>query len=280
MKKIDTLKGLKIIALAAAVCLLMTVLSLLLSGRAFVLTGAFNTLLNPGRSLMDTLAGWAEEQFAEADKVQRLEQENIELKRRIAEMEEMARDSQTVLDENSRLRELVDFAERNRDFVFEPVTLVAWGSSNWSSEFTISKGSESGIEPYDCVVTETGALVGRVNEVGIGWSTVRTVIDTDFSMGVLIYNTSETAVAEGELSLMKQGYLRLTYIPADSELRTGDLILTAGLGGTYPKGLTIGTVAIVELDVSGLTNYAVIKPSADIYSISAIYVIKDFDITE
>lgn len=280
MKKIDKLKGLKIIGVAAAIAVVMTILSFVLSGKAFLISGAVNTVLKPGRMVMDNLASWAEEQFAETDRLERLEQENEQLKKQIAEMEDLARESEMVLQENERFRELMGFSERRRDLTFQTAKIVAWGSSNWISEFTINKGSDGDIEPYDCVVNESGALVGIVREVGIGWATVRTTIDTDFSMGVLIYNTSETAVAEGELTLMKQGYLRLTYIPSGSEMRTGDEIMTAGLGGTYPDGLKIGTVATIDRDASGLTNYAVIQPTVDFSSLSSVYVITDFEITE
>lgn len=280
MKELDKRRGLKVIAAAVAIALAMTVITLLLSGRAFVLNSAVNTLLSPGRALMDTLAELAEEQFAASDRVARLERENEQLRNQVAELQQTARDSESVLEENARLRGLVGLAEKHKEFEFESATILAWGASNWTSEFTISKGSEQGIEPYDCVVTEAGHLVGIVDEVGVGWSTVRTILDTDFSMGVSIYEAAETAVAEGSFELMKQGYLRLTYIPADSSLRTGYTIMTSGLGGNYPRELTIGTVATVATDVSGLTDYAIIRPAADIASLSAVYVITEFEIVE
>lgn len=280
MKKVERQKGAKVILLALAIALVMTIITLLLSGRAFVLTGAVNTILKPGRALMDSLAGWAEQQFSEVEEIDALREENTELKRRIAEMESDARDLQDIKDENDRLNELLEFSKKHKDFSYEKVTLVAWGSSNWTSEFTISKGTEAEIEVYDCVVTESGYLVGIVSEVGVGWSTVKTIIDTDFSMGVLVYETSETAVAEGDLTLMEQGYLRMSYIPSDSELKTGDTVMTSGLGNMYPKELVIGKVATVGVDSSGLTEYAVIKPEADLSSISSVYVITDYEITE
>ena len=280
MKDQEKRRGLKIIAAAAVTALVMTGLTLLLSGRAFILTGAVNTLLRPGRALMNSLATLAEQQFAASDRVTRLEEENEQLKIQLAELQETVRDSESLSSENERLRGLLGLRERHREFEFEAVTVVAWGASSWTSEFTISKGTEYGIEAYDCVVTEAGYLVGIVEETGVGWSTVRTILDTDFSMGVSIYENGETAVAEGSFEMMKQGYLRLTYLPADSTVRTGYTVMTSGLGGNYPMGLTIGTVATVATDVSGLTDYAVIRPSAAISELSAVYVIKSFEIVE
>ena len=280
MKDQEKRRGLKVIVIAVAIALVMTILTLLLSGRAFVLTGAVNTILRPGRALMVSLAELAEKQFAAGDEVAQLEAENERLRTQVAELQRSARESERLQEENVRLRGLVGLQEKNENFDFESATVVAWGASNWTSEFTISKGTEYGIEAYDCVVTEAGYLVGIVEETGVGWATVRTILDTDFSMGVSIYESTETAVAEGSFDLMKQGYLRSTYIPADSSLRTGYTILTSGLGGNYPMGLTIGTVATVATDVSGLTDYAIIRPAADIAALSAVYVIKNFDIVE
>jgi rod shape-determining protein MreC len=62
--------------------------------------------------------------------------------------------------------------------------------SNWASTFTISKGSDSGIELGDCVVTEYEALVGQIIELGDTWATVRTVIDVDMDVGALVGRTA------------------------------------------------------------------------------------------
>ena len=60
---------------------------------------------------------------------------------------------------------------------------MSYGASNWSSTLTLSKGSDSGIAVGDCVMNESGALVGQVIETGSTWATVRTVIDVDMSVG-------------------------------------------------------------------------------------------------
>ncbi|MGI5971812.1 MAG: rod shape-determining protein MreC [Oscillospiraceae bacterium] len=280
MKDINKRRARLIIAAAFAVAIILSAASLLIPNRAPLPRGLLNTVLQPGRALMNALAERAEAVFARSDELIALRKENSELKQRIAQMEESAREAEEVLDENERLRSLFGFAQSRRSLKFEPVTVQAWGTSNWASEFTISKGSADNIKVGDCVITETGALAGVVREVGPGWAVVATVIDTDFKMGVLIYETRETAVAEGELSRMKDGYLILTYIPSTSELRTGDTVMTSGLGGSYPSELPIGTVAYVNRDASGLTNYALILPLADYSTLSNCFVITEFNIEE
>jgi rod shape-determining protein MreC len=82
------------------------------------------------------------------------------------------------------------YLEKHKDFVTESARVVAWNASNWASAFTISKGQESGIEVGDCVVSSAGDLVGQISELGTGWSTVRTLIDTNMNVGVLVGEVS------------------------------------------------------------------------------------------
>ena len=209
-----------------------------------------------------------------------LKAENEKLKLQIAEMEEAIRQAQYNETENKRLRDLLALSQQRREFEFESATIVSRSSSNWSATITLSKGSANGVETDDCVVTETGVLVGMVVEVGTNWATVITTIDPDAEMGALIFRTSQAAIAEGDFELMGTGKLKLTYLPEDSQLLSGDLIVTSGRGGILPSGLIIGTVDEIRTDVSGLTNYAVITPSVDTGSLTQVFIIKSFDIVE
>ena len=70
----------------------------------------------------------------------------------------------------------------------------------------------------DCVIDETGALVGVVSDVGTNWCTVLTIVDTDTSMGARVFRTKDLGLAQGDFSLMGENRLRLDYLPADSSL--------------------------------------------------------------
>ena len=134
------------------------------------------------------------------------------------------------------------------------------------------------MEVNDCVITETGALVGLVSAVGYNWCTVLTVVDTDTSLGAQVYRSKDLGMAVGDFSLMEEGRLRLDYLPADCQLLGGDLVVTSGLGGYYPSGLSVGTVEEVQLSDSGAASYAVLEPAADFDSLVEVFVIKSFDI--
>ena len=203
-----------------------------------------------------------------------------EVEKEIAEMEEQARSGQDALREHEQLRELLNLQQRRRDFVFESARITAPATSNWQSTLTISKGTNFGIEAGDCVVTETGVLVGVVSTVGSNSAVVSTVINTDIDMGGMIARTYSSGILEGDFTLMEEGKLKLSYLPDGARLVAGDEVLTSGKGGIYPSGLVVGHVDGVFTDPSGQTRYAVILPEVELGSLIEVFVIKEFDIVE
>jgi len=264
----------------AAIILAMAVASVMFEGEASPLSNAVRVILTPFRTAASGISGFIRNTYTYFYEVEELKAENEALRVTIAEMEEKIRESEQALEENARLRELLDLSERRRDFKYVMAEIVSRYSSNWASTFTIGKGSMHGIEPFDCVINEQGFLVGYVSEVGTNWSIITTVIDTDIELGAMIARTRESAVAEGDFALMSEGKLKLTYLPEDTVLLNGDVIYTSGVGGVYPKGIRIGTVTKVQTDASGMGNYAIIEPAVDLDKLTQVFVITDFDISE
>ena len=132
----------------------------------------------------------------------------------------------------------------------------------------------------DCVVTEAGYLVGVVTEAGLNWSTVRTILDSDASIGATVFRSGQNAVAQGDFALMGQSRLMLGYLGASPDVLVGDLVVTSGLGGYYPPQLVIGTVESVFTGDDGLAQYAVVTPSMSLEDLTQVFVITSFDIVE
>ena len=149
--------------------------------------------------------------------------------------------------------------------------------TNWTSTLTIDKGTLHGLEVNDCVISETGALVGVISEVGTNWATVLTLVDTDTSLGAQVFRTGDLGLAQGNFSLMEDNRLRMEFLPTDCSLLGGDLVMTSGLGGYYPAGLVIGSVAEVQRDDSGATSYAILEPAVEFDALEEVFVIRSFD---
>ena len=209
-----------------------------------------------------------------------LREENQRLKEEIADMEETVRQAQADRDENVRLREVAELRKQRRDLHLESARVLVQDVSNWCSQITVNKGSAHGVEEGDCVVTETGHLLGVVTETGTTWSTVRTILDSDTSIGALVFRTGGSAMAQGDFALMSQGRLQLNYLGAEPDVVAGDLIVTSGLGGYYPSQLVIGCVEEVRTSENGLAQYAVLRPEAELGGLTQVFIVTSFDIVD
>ena len=121
-----------------------------------------------------------------------------------------------------------------------------------------------------------GALVGRVAETGSDWSTVRLVTDPALSLSVRCVRTGERLVSGGDFSLLPRNKLGLSSLPEDCQLGIGDEIVTLATRVTYPSGILIGTVESLQEDASGLWDYGVVRPAADLTGLTQVFCITEF----
>ncbi len=281
MKRFLRQNGILLLVIALLLSILIGAGSLLLGGGAVdPLSNLFNAAAAPARDAISAVMDWAEGVYAYVFRYDEMNEELDELRAQVAELEEQVRDGQEASRENERLRELLNLQAKRSDFVFESAKVTARSASNWESFLTVSKGSTDGVELGDSAVTEAGVLVGVVSEVGLNWSTVSTVIDADTEIGGVVARTYSAGVLEGDFSLMRQGRLKLSYLPDGAQMVTGDEVLTSGKGDVYPAGLVVGTVEGVFTDPSGQTRYAVVQPKIQPDELVQVFIIKDFDVVE
>lgn len=244
------------------------------------LSGVVQTVITPVRGGINAVINWAEGLYDYLFHYEDMEREVSELRRQVARLEDEVRQGQEASRENEQLRQLLQLREKRRDFVFEAARVSARGTQGWDSTLTLSKGSAGGVKVNDCVITETGVLVGVVSQVGLNWSVVDTVISPNIQMGGLVTRANASGVLEGELSLMQQGLVKLSYLPLDNGLMAGDQVLTSGRGEIFPSGLVVGTVEQVKTDYSGMTGYALVRPAVELDRLIEVFVIKQFDIVD
>lgn len=280
MKDFFRQNGLLILIAALLLAAIAGVGSSLLGGTADPLSDAVGVITTPVRNGVNRFLNWTGDIRGYLTEYDELKERVAQLEQENAELREQARVGQSASEENERLRQLLDLREKHRDFVFESAMVTAFSSSNWESTLTISKGANFDVAVNDCVVTETGMLVGVVSEVGYNWATVATVIDTSIEMGGLISRTDSAGIVEGDFALMSKGRVKLSYLPQSTELIAGDEVLTSGKGGVYPAGLVVGHVTDIRMDESGLTRYAEVVPEVDLSQLIQVFVITDFDLVE
>ena len=271
--------GLWVLFAAAVIAVALAVMSVL-SYTSSPLVNAANTIAAPFRAAYTAVATWFNDKQNYYKDTTALESENAALRRQLAEMEDAVRQAEADSAENARLRELLNLREQRRDITgdLEAALITEHTVTNWTSALTLNKGSQHGVEVNDCVIDETGAMVGTICEVGLNWSRLLTLADTDTSLGAQVFRTKDLGLAQGDFSMMGKERLRLDFLPADCQLLGGDLVVTSGLGGYYPSDLVIGTIEEVQKDESGAASYAVIVPAADFDALSEVFIIKSFDI--
>ena len=271
--------GLILIA-AILLALVTAVVSALLGGGANPLANLVNIVTTPVRSGISAVAGWAEEKYNDTFELEQMKEQLEQALQRVAELEAMERQYEAALQENERLRSFAELRPSSFEFDPESATVTARSTTNWDATLTISKGSSMGIEVDDVVVDQYWNLVGVVAEVGENFATVRTLVDAATELGGQIARTGGAAILEGDFALMGEGKLKLTYLPENTELISGDLVTTSGRGGVYPPGLAAGYVEEVRTDASGMNRYAVIVPQTDLGGLQQVFVIKDFEVVE
>ena len=282
MKRLFNSSGGLVVLIALLLAAISLVLSLFLSG-ANPAANLWGLVTTPFRSAGTAVADWTERTFSNRYRIDTLQEEVERLRQELASAQQEIREAQAAIEENENLRTLLGLRQKRSDLSdFESATVTARAMSNWESSLTISKGSNFGIEKDQCVIDAYGNLVGVVGEVGVNWATVLTVVDTDIDMGGKVSRPGAqvAAVLEGDFQLMTQGRLKLSYLPEDTQLRSGDVVLTSGRGGVFPPDLVVGTVESVQNDASNMTRYAVVIPQADLDNLGQVFVIKSFDIVE
>lgn len=249
-------------------------------GKASAAEDAAVSLALPVKQGATGIVGWLEGVYGYMYKYDTLKKENDDLKVQLAQAQSKLRDAEDEKNENERLRELLNLRDKHSDFVLESAKIIDRPVSNWSVTYTISKGSESGIAVGNCVIDSSYNLVGQVIETGTDWATVRSVIDADMRVGTLVGESGNAAMVVGDFALMQKGQAKLTYLTEETQVIKGDVLITSGKGGAFPRGLEIGTVSDVMTEAGGQVEYASVTPASVLGGLSEIFIIKSFDSVE
>jgi rod shape-determining protein MreC len=130
----------------------------------------------------------------------------------------------------------------------------------------IDRGGYHGVE-IGTVALDAGGVVGRVIEHTAGTATLLLITDTDSRIAAYVERSREKGLLVG----LGQNRCELIYLDADSSVIEGDVVMTAGLGGPFHKGLVLGTVSKVERDKVRGTARAIVKPAAELTKLEEVY---------
>ncbi len=178
--------------------------------------------------------------------------------------------------ENTLLRDLLSFAQTNRSFELQGAHVVgrqiARDPSNLQRYITLDIGREAGVARNMPVVTDRG-LVGRIDDVGYGWSRVLLIIDGSSLVSALTQSTRASGLVEGQ----PDGSLVMRSIPQADTVSVGDIVFTSGLGGNFPRQILIGQIVEVDRKDYELYQTAIVQPTVDFDHLEVVLVITSFE---
>lgn len=247
------------------------VLALALSGSlGFVSTG-FNAFLVSAQTWISTRFVAVQDFLTVPRDVVALRQRNAELEAEVARLQAQVVQLQSQVADTQALAALVNFSRSNPESAYTAATVIGRDPSPFLRYIIIDKGSNQGLRRGMPVVTDQG-LVGRVDAVIGSAARVQLITDPTSAVNIRLERADREAVLTGTLA----GDLTLDLVPQDVSLELGDVILTSGLGGSYPRDLIIGQVVTVRRRDSDLFQQAFIQPVVDFAQLKIVLVITDF----
>ncbi|MBU6269965.1 MAG: rod shape-determining protein MreC [Betaproteobacteria bacterium] len=174
------------------------------------------------------------------DGIERLRQDNTELRRLEAANARALLQAEQVADENRRMRELL--GARERSAIPSVIAEVLSDSRDpFSRRILIDKGLQQGLIAGQPVISAQG-VIGQVTRVLPLSAEVTLLTDRGAAVPVAVARTGQRAIAFGGAD----GLLELRFVAASSDIKPGDGLVTSGLDGIYPAGLPVATVERIE----------------------------------
>ncbi len=247
------------------------ILALALSGSlGFVSTG-FNAFLVSTQTWISTRFVAIQDFLTVPRDVATLRQSNAELEAEVARLQAQVVQLQSQVADTQALAALVNFSRSNPENAYTAATVIGRDPSPFLRYIIIDKGSNQGLRRGMPVVTDQG-LVGRVDAVIGSAARVQLITDPTSAVNIRLEKADREAVLTGTLA----GDLTLDLVPQDISLELGDVVLTSGLGGSYPRDLIIGQVITTRKRDSDLFQQAFIQPVVDFAQLKIVLVITDF----
>lgn len=169
--------------------------------------------------------------------------------------------------------DLSDEIRANQEMKPVVATVVGRSDANYFSTLTINKGKDDGVEDY-MAVTISGALVGYTENTKKNEATVRTIIDSNASIAAIIQSSRDQGTVRGTLGIDGTPMCRMYYLPDDNLPRPGDLVVTSGVGMSFPKGIPIGEVRESTRGMDANKQYIVIEPKVDFQHLEYVIVLR------
>lgn len=273
MKRFFTSRVWTVIFIAILIAVILAVTSSLTgdTGSGSLVEG----VLAPIRAGVSRLTDRAEQLYNYMFEYESLLAENQRLKDQLSAIEKEARQADAISRENDRLRALLEFQALNPEYDLVEGYIISWSSNDWSNSFTINRGEDAGIEVGMCAVTANGELVGLVDEVGVNYSVIKSVLDSSLEISATIASSGYNGMVKGGYIDGHQTLLQMNYLPSAAIIRNKEQVVTSG-STVYPRGLIMGNIVDAGFEETGIAKYALLDPAAEVNSLEQVFIITEY----
>ena len=192
--------------------------------------------------------------------------ENEALKQRVSQLEVALQRERALAGQTRVLQEILQL-KTETPFATTPAMIIASGASPEFRTMTLDKGSSQGLAA-DMAVLAPAGVVGRVILPTSRAAKVQLIIDRNAAAAGLV----ERSRAQGVVVGTGSERMRFEYVPGTADLKVGDLVVTSGMDGIYPKGFVIGQIESMQRTAGEFTD-VLIRPSVNLSALETVLVV-------
>lgn len=257
-----------VILAAAAVFLVVA------GGRSGLLRPLISAVLAPTSPVAEFLTGATEavvDATEQTPSYEDLLERNREIERTLAELQVEIVRLREIEEDYDRLSIIADYAQDNTGQSLVTANVIARDTSSYLRWVIIDRGARDGVQVGNPVINDLG-LVGRVEAIAANAAWIRLANDPGSAINARLQTSRTEGLVVGQL----EGSLQLSLIPQDAVVDTGDIVLTSGLGGSFPANIVVGQVTSVRRQQGALFQTAELRSTVNFDDLSIVAVITAF----
>lgn len=204
--------------------------------------------------------------------VEALREENEALKNKVTELENKMINYDEMTATIATLRTHLNLSEKYPDYNLVVADIISDSATSWEATYIVNKGENHGVKPGMTVIATDG-LVGYVESVTKNTSKIISILDAGNAVSAKISRTRDEVICKGSMSSTEDQELKILNIPIGTTIIEGDKIETSGIGGIYPKGISIGNVTEIINKKNPVENEALIKTTVDFNRLETVGII-------
>ena len=274
MKELWKNPGFKILVAVTLIMLGLLIYTATSSGSG--VSSIFEFITNPLQKISSTISSKTNHLFERKKTVDELYDEIDMLNDELQKLRTLTVDYYDIKKENAQFLKYYDLKQKNKSFKFVSASVIGRDPNENYYGFTLDEGKLLGVSVNDPVITDAG-LVGWIYHVDFNSCKVRTILSPNTKVSAVDKVSGDSGIITGgQVSMADQNLTKFSLVPAQNNLKSGDILVTSGLSGMYPIDLKIGEISNIETDEYDASVYAVVRPFEDIPKVKDVFIVTDF----